>query len=250
MNGKFRRSAKQKWWYRWIRTLNWFSFRYYWFVWLLFIGTLIPLIWCLSQPTKTNECRTIAPKIIENIHKELSDCCACSEKKKDSLIFPADYLIITYHFKRSSGKDLDTKTEITSPTQKGPLGFFHKGEINNARPHLIWSDDNTGYGVESCLIDLTQFGTNDLVTAECSAVWFSKRLSGDMSLDVKAYEGGTMSLSNFQWSNTGGRQTAETSFEGNVKNTGDKVNLLEQVGKITYDKRKKKLVFEPALNSH
>jgi hypothetical protein len=158
--------------------------------------------------------------------------------------------IITYHFDRSSGLDLDTKTEITSPRNIGPLGFFHRGNINKAKPHLIWSQDNTGYGVESCLIDLTQFGANDLVSAECSAVWYSNRLSGDMSLDVKAYEGGTMSLSNFQWSNTGGRQTAETSFEGNVKNTGQKVNLLEQVGKITYDKRKKKLTFEPALTSH
>ena len=241
---------KKKWWHRWIRSISWFSFRHYWFVWIIFLGALIPLIWCLKKPSPSETCKSIAPQIIENINKELSDCCACKDKKKDSLIFPADYLIITYHFDRSSGLDLDTKTEITSPRNIGPLGFFHRGNINKAQPHLIWSRDNTGYGVESCLIDLTQFGANDLVSAECSAVWFSNRLSGDMSLDVKAYEGGTMSLSNFQWSNTGGRQTAETSFEGNVKKTGQKVNLLELVGKITYDKRKKKLTFEPALISH
>jgi hypothetical protein len=211
----------------------------------MFIGSLIPLIWCLKQPATTAECVSIAPKIIENIHKELNDCCACGEKKKDSLIFPADYLIITYHFDRTSGKDLDTKTEITSPRNIGPIGYFHSRNINQTQPHLIWSRDNTGYGVESCLIDLTKFGANDLVAAECSAIWFSKRLSGDMSLDVKAYEGGTMSIANFQWSNTGGRQTAESSFEGNVRNTGQNVNLLELVGKITYDKARKKLTFEP-----
>ena len=100
------------------------------------------------------------------------------------------------------------------------------------------------------MVDLTQFGTNDFVAIECAAVWYSQRLSGDMSMDIKAYEGGTMSLSNFQWSNTGGLKTAETSFEGNVKNTGKNVNLLEAVGRITYDKRKKKLTFEPALTSY
>jgi hypothetical protein len=236
---------RKKWWVRWIRSISWFAFRYYWFVWLMFIGSLIPLIWCLKQPAKSAECVSIAPKIIENIQKELNDCCACGEKNKDSLIFPADYLIITYHFDRTSGKDLDTKTEITSPRNIGPIGYFHFRNINQAQPDLIWSQDNTGYGVESCLIDLTKFGTNDLVAAECSAIWFSKRLNGDMSLDVKAYEGGTMSIANFQWSNTGGRQTAETSFEGNVRNTGQNVNLLEVIGKITYDKARKKLTFEP-----
>lgn len=240
---------RKKWWVRWIRSISWFAFRYYWFVWLMFIGLLIPLIWCLKEPAKTSECVSISPEIIENIHKELNDCCACGEKKKDSLIFPADYLIITYHFNYTDGRDLDSKTEITSPRNIGPLGFFHRN-IDQAKPHLIWSLDNTGYGVESCLVDLTQFGTNDFVAIECAAVWYSQRLSGDMSMDIKAYEGGTMSLSNFQWSNTGGLKTAETSFEGNVKNTGKNVNLLEAVGRITYDKRKKKLTFEPALTSY
>lgn len=68
---------KYHWWYRWIRSISWFSFRYYWFVWILFLGSLIPLIWCLNNRIETKQCKSIAPQIIENIHKELATCCAC-----------------------------------------------------------------------------------------------------------------------------------------------------------------------------
>ena len=36
---------ENKWWYRCIRSMNWFSFRYWWFNWLVFLGCIF-LFWC------------------------------------------------------------------------------------------------------------------------------------------------------------------------------------------------------------
>ncbi len=99
------------------------------------------------------------------------------------------------------------------------------------------------------MIDLTKFGPNDQITINCSALWWNVRNSGDMSLDIKAYEGGTMSLEGYQFVNDGGVQSAETSFNGNVHGEGGDCQKMEPVGNITYDKRNKRLHFEPTNNN-
>jgi hypothetical protein len=69
-----------------------------------------------------------------------------------------------------------------------------------------------------------------------------------MSLDIKAYEGGAMSLVGYQFVNNGGQQSAETSFSGNVHANGSQCQNMESIGTITYDKRNKTLRFDP-INS-
>lgn len=80
MRGKVARHTARKWWYRWIRSINWFSFRYYWFVWLLFLGGLGLLLYCLLKPIEPKNCNTgIIDQSIINIHRDLDSCCACQE---------------------------------------------------------------------------------------------------------------------------------------------------------------------------
>lgn len=68
----------RKWWYRWIRTLSWFSFRYYWFVWLLFILSTLLLLWLIQRSNKIQRCDTrVIEKSIEQINKNLDYCCDC-----------------------------------------------------------------------------------------------------------------------------------------------------------------------------
>ena len=70
----------RKWWYRWIRAINWFSFRYYWFVWILFLGGLGLIFFCLQKPLESKNCNSgIIDQSIINIHKNLDSCCACKE---------------------------------------------------------------------------------------------------------------------------------------------------------------------------
>lgn len=69
----------RKWWYRWIRTMNWFAFRYYWFVWLFFIAsTAILLYFILTHKDKTSCDTTRIEKSIEIINKQLDSCCSCT----------------------------------------------------------------------------------------------------------------------------------------------------------------------------
>lgn len=68
----------RKWWYRWIRSLNWFSFRYYWFVWLLFILSTILLYWLIQHSTKVKRCNTLViEKSMKQINENLDYCCDC-----------------------------------------------------------------------------------------------------------------------------------------------------------------------------
>jgi len=249
MNSNHNKARTRKWWYRGIRSGSWFSFRYYWFAWLCFLLGSVLLLYFLYtqyQNKKVNHCADLSLKTIHSINDALDNCCNCqNEDTNNSHVFSADYLVITYQFDQNGGKDLDTKTEITTPTHIGPLGW---GQGNNDMgAGLTWSGDNTGYGVESCFVDLTKFGTKDLVTIQCAAFWFSRRASGEMSLDVRAYEGGTMKLMHpFQFVNEGGNETAFVSFNGNVRAEGKNKNLAESIGYITYDKKTKRLTFNPA----
>jgi hypothetical protein len=59
--------------------MNWFAFRYYWFVWLFFItNTAILLYFILTLRNKTNCDVTRIEKSIEIINKQLDSCCSCN----------------------------------------------------------------------------------------------------------------------------------------------------------------------------
>ena len=231
-----------KWWYKRIRANNWFSFRYWWFNWLVFSGCIF-LFWWFFPCTETeniNSCNN------SNINQNLNDisnvidsCCDCQEIS-DNQIFEADYLIITYQFDMNGGKDLDTKTQLISPRNSLPLGYCDKNTHQN---DIIWSGDNKGYGVESCLIDLTKFSTNAVVEVLCKAKWWEIKSSGNMSIDIKAYIGGQMDLRNFQFFNIGGELTAELSFSEHVTDAGAICPINEIIGTVSYDKGTMRLEF-------
>jgi len=138
---------------------------------------------------------------------EFQECCC-------GTVFDADFIVITYNFVAAGGIDLDTRTSITAPITRGPLGWC---KSNDDAP-LYWGDDNTGYGVESCYIDLTHADlvSQTYVEVLCQAWWYGTKQSGDMSLDIKAYLGGTISQVGYGFVNTGGTETANISSAYNV----------------------------------
>ena len=110
---------------------------------------------------------------------------------------------------------------------------------------LIWSGDNTGSGVESCLVDLTKFRPNDRVEVSCGALWYSTRNSGNMSIDIRAYKGGIMMKEGYQFVNSGGEETAFTSFSSNISLNNKDCMSNEIIGIISYDKQTESLFFTP-----
>jgi hypothetical protein len=248
--------TNRKWWFRSIRSMSWFSFRYYWFVWLMFIGISALLVYLIRKSTIEETCDpTPIYNSINRIDSLLNDCCNCREPIRDTIVsvnydtvvynFPADFLIITYQFDERGGQDLDTRTEMISPFRSGPFGYGFSQNSNYDR-YMLWSGDNQGSGVESCLIDLTQLDVNANAIIGCAANWHlaARRKSGNMSLDVRAYEGGSMGKNGYQFYNIGGRESGTASFQKNI--TGINFPNNQLIGKISYDKRTKNLRFQPA----
>tara|TARA_B110000285_G_C15070872_1_gene587855 strand:+ start:183 stop:809 length:627 start_codon:yes stop_codon:yes gene_type:complete len=182
---------------------------------------------------------------LNDITDLIDSCCDCDKIINESnQVFKADFLIITYQFDSNGGKDLDIKTQIISPLNSLPVGFCDKLNANLSQRNISWSGDNTGYGVESCLIDLKQFQNNANVEILCKAKWWNEKKSGNMSIDIKAYLGGEMKLDrNYQFFNTGGELTAELSFNENVNDLGDFCPIEEIIGTVSYDKLTMKLDF-------
>lgn len=160
-----------------------------------------------------------------------------------AIVFLADYIVITYQFNSSNGLDLDSKTKIISPIQTNVVGYC---KSNNAVPYLYWGGDNEGTGVESCYVDLTEFNPTDIVRINCAAVWYSQRNNGNMSIDIRAYLGGTMVLNGFGYQNVGGTQTNFTSFSRNVSLQTSSCVDGENIGVISYNKSNNQLTFTPA----
>ena len=229
-------------WYNRIRGNNWFSFRYWWFNWLVFIACIFLFWWFCpcTQPENNISCdNSNLNKQLNNITSNIDSCCDCQEISQNQ-IFEADYLIITYQFDRNGGRDLDTKTQLTSPRNSLPIGFCDKNTNQN---DIIWSGDNTGYGVESVLIDLTKFSANAVVSVLCKAKWYGTKSSGNMSIDIKAYLGGQMDLRDYQFFNIGGELTAELSFSEHVTEAESACPINEIIGTVSYNKGNMRLEF-------
>lgn len=86
----FKDRLQKKWWFRWIRSYNWFSFRYWWLNYIIWGILLSLLIWLLctllNNPLDCKEDKEIN-KILRRIDRELESCCNCNvvEAEIDSL---------------------------------------------------------------------------------------------------------------------------------------------------------------------
>jgi hypothetical protein len=86
----FKNRLQKKWWFRWIRSYNWFSFRYWWLNYIIWGILIYLLIWLLcsllNNPVDCKEDQEIN-KILRRIDRELESCCNCNvvETEIDSL---------------------------------------------------------------------------------------------------------------------------------------------------------------------
>jgi hypothetical protein len=254
------RRQNHPWWINTIRSINWFAWRYWWLVWLIFLLSLLLLyLFCPCKKTAQNSsCDQLhhIHKNIDTLNSGLLFCCDCKRPlppiENDSIptldsneiFLPADFILITYQFDPSGGKDLDTRTNIESPTQSQILGYCKQRMASN----IVWSGDNTGYGVESVYVDLNQYGSNDIIKILCKSFWYSQRNSGNMSLDIRAYKGGVMQRdgsNHFQFINVGGEQVGNViSFPKNISMKGAKCMTGEIIGTVKYNRGNQSLSFE------
>ena len=109
-----------------------------------------------------------------------------------------DYLVFRYLWESSSGKDLDTATEIENsniPNVDGNgVGYNCPGNSIQAVTSILkWGGDNTGSGKECVWVSIKDLRENhlDVLPEETNfmayATWFASKGDGKGSFEVKAY---------------------------------------------------------------
>ena len=149
----------------------------------------------------------------------------------------ADYFIIQYNFAQTSGRDLDTSTKLVYPTVEGPYGYACD-ETGNSN-YISWGGDNTGYGVESCLIkikdirrDYPQATYIDFL-ARCA--WYGSVGDGKVSLDINAYRGGTPRQTGYGFVIDNGTLLDTLQFPETITQRWNGCDSAQVVGVIRYD---------------
>ena len=103
----------RSWWYRLLRSISMFCYRFWWAIWLFFILFLI--LWlifcCCSKPYACDLDKKIENQIAE-INRNIDSCCACNTKSISDIDRIRDSLgghvgPITITLKWETGDDLD-----------------------------------------------------------------------------------------------------------------------------------------------
>jgi hypothetical protein len=131
-----------------------------------------------------------------------------------------------WYFEGSGGgEDLDIRCRIIEPnvgqnTLDQCLGFtgtgggdpqFPTGSVRywptSGAPILGWGGDNTGAGNETVLISISQFKiyypSATRIIVECRGNWFTTPSTTPVRLQATLYNGGTFTLSGYEWANAG-----------------------------------------------
>jgi|GEM_PF-2439464 len=144
-------------------------------------------------------------------------------------IDPFDFMVLRYSWDSGAGTDLDTFTGLinTGTIYDNDYVGFSQGDTKvpagSATPYIWWGSDNTGAGVEAILIDIKKFitdfpSTPNPIQVIMNAVWYGTRLTGDITVGVTTYVGGTMSYDapTFNFVNTGGTVGQDITLPFNV----------------------------------
>ena len=84
---KLTRSIRRKWWFRWIRALNYFAFRFWWLIWLLFILTILALlIFCPCINREKDSHMTEMSSAIDRIAGKMNQCCNCDSVRIEEAV--------------------------------------------------------------------------------------------------------------------------------------------------------------------
>jgi len=163
-------------------------------------GFAYGIAWNGSYFVMGGRARTASNKNIATSYIAPLQAITVSTLDSGSFTLLADYILISYEF--SDGSDLDTRTRVTVPFVGSYLGY---GQVGVDSSILTWGGDNTGTGVESCLIDLLAFKnsypTNNTISIECRAHWFAV-VGTNVNLRITLFKGGTMIKSGYGWINT------------------------------------------------
>ena len=185
-------------------------------------------------------------------------------RDEDVLEFaPFDHMVVRFIYTRpDDGRDLDIMVYLnnTGTVYDGDAVGYNQlpnafkvpsNSTLDADAYLWWADDDTGVGngtnVEGVVLGLDNFVTNEIIVGNEVQVhlrtgWFNNRGTGDVTVELQTYLGGTMSKVGTNIVNTGGTLVGTQSKLVNVVTAPTpEVNQIsgahsDLVGVVTYNK--------------
>ncbi len=176
-----------------------------------------------------------------------------------------DNLILRYNWTDEDGKDFDTMTVIngtglTINNKKVDDYNVGYGSGNtNSNFVLVHGGDNIISGDETCLIRMGDICTEEnLLTMKTNGVksfyidiygiWYKSKNNGNVTIEMTAYKGGTVSLGNaFKWVVNGGEKVLTKTLPTNVNAFANSSEILKlqyckhykdsytKIGRVTYN---------------
>jgi len=116
-----------------------------------------------------------------------------------------DYLLVRYSWEAAGGTDLDTRTWVNDP----PIDFVVGWGRGTSDAYITWGGDNTGsVATEAVLVDfknvLATYPAQEVISVRTGAFWYGSRGTGDITMSLLAYKGGTMQQVGTDFINVGG----------------------------------------------
>lgn len=166
-----------------------------------------------------------------------------------------DYLAVRYHWEEGAGTDLDILVgyEKTGTEYDGRYVGYGQGnviippsELDGSKGYLWWARDSTGTsGYEGVLVGMNKFlaaypSLPEVVEVGLYAAWYASVRSGDFSLELITYKGGTMNIQGTDFVNIGGRKISSNLLMMNTKLRVDNSKLpysYFKIGTLRYNKR-------------
>lgn len=193
--------------------------------------------------------------ILRFVYNATTDKISYTTFEEPIVIDNFDFMAVRYHWVSGDGSDLDVLVGLeqnNSSFDRQYVGFGANVTVPYAVPStdqsfLWWALDNRGsQGYEGVLIGIKQFieqnpSSPNIVEIGLYAVWFGQPISGNFSVELVTYLGGTMSAVNNDFINAGGVQTSSNTVNVNTmqrKVSQDSATYFK-VGTVKYNKTTK-----------
>jgi hypothetical protein len=164
-----------------------------------------------------------------------------SMKKEALSLEDFDYAVLHYIWSDDAGQDLDTRTQLQFIDRDNPILGWNR--VSQDSDYMIWSGDNTGFGEESILINMTQLLTDFTsdITIETSAFWYKTKKTGNVTLEITTYKGGIMNQSGYTWENSGGKLVQTLNIQSKVDiETGGIDSNGQKIAKLIFNSSTKR----------
>lgn len=172
------------------------------------------------------------------------------------IIADFDHVAVRYHWDQGAGQDLDifvgfeqtgTPFDGVYVGYGGPNRTVPANTVPESSAYLWWASDNTGAsGYEAVLIGMEKFidaypNAANIIEVGLYAIWFGTPVTGDFSIELVTYKGGSMELVGTNFVNNGGVQVSNDTIALNTmkRKTSGTLSDYFKLGSLVYNRTTK-----------